>query len=260
VTGSAACATVWGWPVADDDPTRDAWDLLPAYALDAVDDLERRSVERLLESDPAARRALDEYRDVVAAFAVEAEPPAHVRDAVMTRVAGTQQEGSRAASRVDVPGAPSTPAGRSRHRWGLVAAAAAAVVAVAVPTTIAVQEHREVVRLEAQADRVAQMLADPDARLVTAPVEGGGEATALVSGDDVLVSAEGMPAPGEGHDWQLWIVADGTPLPAGLMPAASGGVSRALVEGGAGHVVAVTLEPAGGSARPTTDPVVAIES
>ncbi|MFD6136083.1 anti-sigma factor domain-containing protein, partial [Isoptericola sp. NPDC060257] len=104
------------------------------------------------------------------------------------------------------------------------------------------------------------MLADPDARLVTAPVEGGGEATALVSGDDVLVSAEGMPAPGEGHDWQLWIVADDTPVSAGLMPAASGGVSRALVQGGAGHVVAVTLEPAGGSAQPTTDPVLAIES
>lgn len=239
----------------DDDTTRDAWDLLPAYALDAVDDLERRAVERLLESDPDARRALDEYRDVVAAFAVEAEPPAHVRDAVMARVAGAPQVAARPTT-----GAPARPAARPGRRWGLVAAAAAAMVAVAVPTTIAVQEHRESVRLEAQADRVAQMLADPDARLVTAPVEGGGEATALVSGDDVLVSAEGMPAPGEGHDWQLWIVADDAPVSAGLMPAASGGVSRALVEGGAGHVVAVTLEPAGGSDQPTTDPVLAIES
>ncbi|MEU2199125.1 anti-sigma factor [Isoptericola sp. NPDC019482] len=240
----------------DDDTTRDAWDLLPAYALDAVDDLERRAVERLLESDPDARRALDEYLDVVAAFAVEQEPPAHVRDAVLARVARTPQ----AAARGTTTGVSATPAARPRRRWGLVAAAAAAVVAVAVPTTIAVQEHRETVRLEAQADRVAQMLADPDARLVTSPVEGGGEATALVSGDDVLVSAEGMPAPGEGHDWQLWVVADGAPVSAGLMPAASGGVSRALVEGGAGHVVAVTLEPAGGSDQPTTDPVVAIES
>ncbi|MFE5342530.1 anti-sigma factor domain-containing protein [Isoptericola sp. NPDC056578] len=242
--------------MADDDATRDAWDLLPAYALDAVDDLERRAVERLLESDPDARRALDEYQDVVAAFAVEHEPPAHVRDAVLARVAGMPQAAARGAA----PDAPATPAVRPRRRWGLVAAAAAAVVAVAVPTTIAVQEHREAVRLEAQADRVAQMLADPEARLVTAPVEGGGEATALVSGGDVLVSAEGMPAPGEGHDWQLWIVADDTPVSAGLMPTASGGVSRALVEGGAGHVVAVTLEPAGGSAQPTTDPVLAIES
>ncbi|MFC7879464.1 anti-sigma factor domain-containing protein [Isoptericola sp. NPDC057391] len=242
--------------MADDDTTRDAWDLLPAYALDAVDDLERRAVERLLESDPDARRALDEYLDVVAAFAVEEEPPAHVRDAVLARVAGTPQ----AAQRRTATGTPATTAVRPRRRWGLVAAAAAAVIAVAVPTTIAVQEHREAARWEAQADRVAQMLADPDARLVTAPVQGGGEATALVSGDDVLVSAEGMPAPGEGHDWQLWIVADDAPVSAGLMPAASGGVSRALVEGGAGHVVAVTLEPAGGSAQPTTDPVLAIEA
>ncbi|MFE7407212.1 anti-sigma factor domain-containing protein [Isoptericola sp. NPDC057559] len=249
--------------MADDDTTRDTWELLPAYALDAVDDLERRAVERLLESDADARRALDEYRDVVAAFAVEADPPAHVRDDVLARVAATPQLGrpGDAAARGGNGAAPAAPAARpQRRRWGLVAAAAAAVVAVAVPTTVAVQEHREAARLEAQADRVAQMLADPDARLVTAPVEGGGEATALVSGDDVLVSADGMPAPGDGHDWQLWIVADGAPVSAGLMPPASGGVSRALVEGGAGHVVAVTLEPAGGSEQPTTDPVVAIES
>ncbi|MFD6136935.1 hypothetical protein ACFWEK_16225, partial [Isoptericola sp. NPDC060257] len=130
----------------DDDTTRDAWDPLPAYALDAVDDLERRAVERLLESDPDARRALDEYRDVVAAFAVEEEPPAHVRDAVLARVAGTPQDAARGATAVPV-----APAARPRRRWGLVAAAAAAVVAVAVPTTIAVQEHREATRLEAQA-------------------------------------------------------------------------------------------------------------
>lgn len=242
--------------MADDDATRDAWDLLPAYALDAVDDLERRAVERLLQTDPGARRALDEYRDVVAAFAVEAEPPAHLRDVVLAQVSGAPQL-ARPAKAAGLERSPVTP---PRRRWGLVAAAAAAVVAVAVPTTIAVREHRETVQLEAQADRVAQMLADPDARLVTAPVEGGGEATALVSGGDVLVSAEGMPAPDEGHDWQLWIVADGAPVSAGLMPPATGGVSRALVEGGAGHVVAVTLEPAGGSDQPTTDPVLAIES
>ncbi|SKC40681.1 Anti-sigma-K factor RskA [Krasilnikoviella flava] len=243
--------------------TRDAWDLLPAYALDAVDDLERRAVERLLASDADARRALDEYRDVVAAFAVEADPPAQMRDAVLARLAGTPQLAPppQAARQTGGAPAPAPSADRPRRRrWGLVAAAAAAVVAVAVPTTIAVQEHREAVRWEAQADRVAQMLADPEARLVTAPVEGGGEATALVSGDDVLVSAEGMPDAGEGHDWQLWVVADDAPVSAGLMPAATGGVSRALVEGGAGHVVAVTLEPAGGSDQPTTDPVLAIES
>ncbi|MEN5074403.1 anti-sigma factor [Isoptericola cucumis] len=246
--------------MADDDPTREAWELLPAYALDAVDDLERRVVERLLASDPQARRALDEYRDVVAAFAVDEAPPAHVRGEVLDRVARTPQAPSPARGAAGTAGA-AVPAGARRRRRALVAAlAAAAAVAVAVPTTIAVVEHRETVRLEAQADRVAQMLADPDARLVTGPIAGGGEATALVSGDDVLVSAAGMPDPGEGHDWQLWVVAGDSPEPAGLMPASSGGVSRALVEGGAGEVVAVTLEPEGGSEQPTTDPVVALET
>jgi anti-sigma-K factor RskA len=240
--------------VADDGTTRDTWDLLPAYALDAVDDLERRAVERLLEADPDARRALDEYREVVAAFAVDQEPPAQVRDAVLARVARTPQ------APVPAPAAMPAARPRRRRRWAPVVAAAAAVVAVAVPTTVAVQQHRAAVELQQQADRVAQMLADPEARLVTAPIAGGGEATALVSDGDVLISAEGLPDPGEGQDWQLWTIADGAPESAGIMPAGSGGVTTAWVPGGAGRTVAVTLEPAGGSEQPTSDPVVAIET
>ena len=64
--------TAWGWVVADPTTPRgdgaddrpDVRDLLPAYALDAVDDVERRAVERLLAADPDARRELDEYNDL----------------------------------------------------------------------------------------------------------------------------------------------------------------------------------------------------
>ncbi|WP_369369782.1 anti-sigma factor [Promicromonospora sp. Populi] len=69
----------------------DVWDLLPGYALDALDDLDRRAVERLLESDADARRELDEYREVVAAFAIETEPPAALRASVLERVQSTPQ-------------------------------------------------------------------------------------------------------------------------------------------------------------------------
>ncbi|MFI2295648.1 anti-sigma factor domain-containing protein [Isoptericola sp. NPDC019571] len=236
--------------MADTDANRDAWDLLPAYALDAVDDLERRAVERLLESDADARRALDEYRDVVAAFAVEQAPPAHVRDAVLTRVAQTPQR----------PAAPSArpaegPAGR---RWVRYAVAAAAVVAVAVPTTIAVQEHRAGLQVEAQLDRVAEMLADPDAQLLTSPVAGGGAASVLAAGDDFLFTASDLPGPGEGKDYQLWVVgSEGDVAPAGVLQASGGRVEH-LVQDVPGVGVAVTVEPDGGSEQPTTDPIVVL--
>ncbi len=242
-----------------DDTTRDTWDLLPAYALDAVDDLERRAVERLLETDPDARRALDEYRDVVAAFAVEQAPPAELRGEVLARVARTPQAGQRPSAAGQArPGHDTADASRPRRRRGLAAVAAAAVVAVVVPTTVAVRAMQEQARLEQRADAVARMLADPSAVLVRAQVAGGGEASALVAGDDYLFSASGLPGPGDGRDYQLWVVGtEGDVTPAGVLQAQDGSVEH-LVEGVPGAGVAVTVEPDGGSEQPTTDPIVVL--
>jgi hypothetical protein len=263
--------------VADDD--LDVWELLPAYALDAVDDLERRAVERLLDSDAAARQALDEYRDVVAAFTVEAAPPAHVRDAVMSRVAGqpddvrgadappqddgTSREepasdGGTSADGVVPDGVVPFDRSRRRRRWGLVAVAAAAVVAVAVPTTVAIQATQERQLMQERADAVAQMMADPSARLMSGEVSGGGAASVLVAGDDYLFSANGLPGPGEGQDYQLWVVgAEGDVAPAGVLTTHDGAVEH-LVHDMPGVGVAVTTEPEGGSDQPTSDPIVVL--
>jgi anti-sigma-K factor RskA len=239
---------------------REAWDLLPAYALDAVDDLERRLVERLVETDAQARRALDEYRDVVAAFTVEQAPPARLRDDVLTRIAQTPQAtrtertataSGDGAARQRTPSAP-------RRRWGLVAVAAAAAVAVAVPTTVAVRATQEQARLQERVDAVSRMMADPSATIVRGEVAGGGEAAVLVAGDDYLFSATGLPDPGEGLDYQLWVVgAGGDVTPAGVLQAPEGTVEH-LVEGVPGVGVAVTVEPDGGSELPTTDPIVVL--
>lgn len=246
------------------DGRGDAWDLLPAYALDAVDDLERRAVERLLDADPDARRALDEYRDVVAAFAVEQAPPAEAREAVLARVAATPQTtegaptGSVAPVRGAAPSSGGSSAGRARRRWGVAAVAAAAVLAVAVPTTVAVRATQEQARLQEQADVVAQMIADPAATIVRGDVAGGGEASVLVAGDDYLFRASDLPGAGDDRDYQLWVVgADGGVTSAGVLPDREGTVER-LVQDVPGVGVAVSVEPEGGSQQPTTDPIVAL--
>lgn len=237
----------------------DVRDLLPAYALDAVDDVERRAVERLLAADPDARRELDEYRDVVAAFAVESAPPPALRDAVLARVA---------ASAATVP-----PAGEStggvvvdlaaarrarRRRWTGLAAAVAAVVAVAVPTTVAVRATQEQSRLEARADAIERMLADPDATILHGAVAGGGQASVLAAGDDMYFRASDLPDAGDDRDYQLWVVEpDGAVVSAGVLDVQDGSTSR-LVQGEPGVGMAVTVEPAGGSEQPTTEPVVAL--
>ena len=98
----------------------------------------------------------------------------------------------------------------------------------------------------------------PEARVLRAPVDGGGEVSALVSSDRVFVSTSDMEQAAADSDYQLWVIdADGISS-AGLMRPEDGS-STALVEAGAGATVAVTIEPRGGSEQPTTDPIVAVE-
>lgn len=255
---------------ADDRP--EVRDLLPAYALDALDDAERRAVERLLAADADARRELDEYRDVVAAFAVESAPPPGLRDAVLARVAASA--GSDAGPDGALRAATETSAGEGtgdgvvvdlaaarrarRRRWTGLAAAVAAVVAVAVPTTVAVRATQEQSRLQAQSDAIAEMLADPDATILRGDVAGGGQASVLAAGDDMYFRASDLPDAGDDRDYQLWVVeADGAVVSAGVLDVHDGRTSR-LVQDEPGVGMAVTVEPAGGSEQPTADPVVAL--
>jgi anti-sigma-K factor RskA len=265
----------------------DAWDLLPGYALDALDDQDRRAVDRLLESDAGARRALDEYREVVASFAVETAPPAELRANVLEQVLSTPQApgpsspdvSDAQASTADLPSAgtavppdlgPTTgsdaagvvnlAAHSRRRRWGVAVAAVAAAAAIAVPTTIAVQVTVERDRLREQSQIVSEMLVDPDASILRGTVAGGGEASVLVADGNMLFRAEGLPEPDQGRAYQLWVVAeDGSVSSAGVLSLRDGGTTS-LVRGADGVGLAVSVEPEGGSEQPTTDPIVVLST
>jgi anti-sigma-K factor RskA len=258
----------------------DVHDLLPGYALHALDDLERRSVERLLESDADARRALDEYREVVAAFAVDTEPPAELRASVLDRVRNTPQlSATNATAASSDTAAPSSaaatpPAGgptavgggdvvdlaahRRTRRWGVALTAVAAAAAIAVPTTIAVQVTAERDRLREQSEIVSEMLVDPDSSILRGTVAGGGQASVLVADDDMFFRAADLPEPAPGRAYQLWVVAeDGSVSSAGVLSVRDG-ETASLVQGVEGIGMAVTVEPEAGSEQPTTDPVVVL--
>jgi anti-sigma-K factor RskA len=79
-----------------------------------------------------------------------------------------------------------------------------------------------------------------------------------VAGDDYLFNASGLPDPGEGRDYQLWVVGhEGDVTPAGVLQGQGGSVEH-LVQDVPGVGVAVTVEPDGGSQQPTTDPIVVL--
>ncbi|MGW4199071.1 anti-sigma factor [Streptomyces sp. NPDC005004] len=110
---------------------------------------------------------------------------------------------------------------------------------------------------EGRAGEVAGVLAAPDARTATVRVAGG-TGTVVVSAerDRAVFVASGMPAPPDGKVYELWFDDGGAMRSAGLMNPVLRSqtvLMRGPVGGASG--VGVTVEPAGGSPRPTGAPV-----
>jgi anti-sigma-K factor RskA len=115
------------------------------------------------------------------------------------------------------------------------------------------------------ADRLAEINKAGDAQHAVSDVTGGGTAT-LVWSNELLAAAlivDGVdPLPGD-KVYELWYIGDATgPRPAGTFTVDDDGTVWSVLDGDmqAGDAVAVTVEPRGGSKKPTGVPVVAIQS
>lgn len=233
-----------------------------AYALDAVDDLERASFERHLAECASCSLEVAEYRETVTRLAEGSwsVPPPRMREQVLARAAATQQFAPLGQRR-----------GRSNPvaRWRRLAAAAAAVAVLGAGTavtTYAVQEQRlgaervAVAAAQERAARIESVLAAPDAALRAGGLTGGGRVTVVVSDteDAGVVVLAGAPAPGPDRAYQLWVLDGIRPISVGLLPAGQSQATQ-LIEGVRGRgAFAVSLEPAGGSPQPSTTPLVGI--
>ena len=91
----------------------------------------------------------------------------------------------------------------------------------------------------------------------------GASGTLELSGEKAELEVRGLPAPGPGRAYQVWVRDDlATPRPANATLWADGdGVSRASVgaELSGARQLLVTSEPAGGSALPTRPPVLRVD-
>ncbi|MFD8276559.1 anti-sigma factor [Streptomyces flaveolus] len=111
---------------------------------------------------------------------------------------------------------------------------------------------------ERRAHEPAGVQAAPDAESRTARPAGGASGTLAVSQrrDRAVFLASGMAEPPRGNGCRLWFDDHGTMRPAGLMD--PGRASQAVLREGDIDDAAgagITVEPAGGSPRPTTTPV-----
>jgi anti-sigma-K factor RskA len=196
---------------------------------------------------------VEELRTTGARLAVAeaVEPPADLRSRVLAEVTRTRQLPPRVRA-VSVPGRAPT----WQVRVALFGAAAAAVTAVVFGVHTAAGDRQLDAAQQEQAS-LNSVLTAPDAS--TLKGSGLAGATLVVSraqGKAVLL-ASGFPALDAAHAYQVWFTgADGT-RSAGLMRPESPDRLRpmlAAIPAGTDHI-GITVEPAGGSAAPSTAPV-----
>ncbi|WP_299537710.1 anti-sigma factor [uncultured Streptomyces sp.] len=235
--------------------------LTGAYALHALPEDERRAFEQHLHACEACALEVRELSATAArlGLAVSERAPRAMRERVLTEITTVRQE-SPGQGAPDRSAPPAGRAGRwSRYALAACLAAAAALGGVAVWQGRAAQDARQEADLAQQQNaRLARVLSAPDAKTASARLPDGARGTVVVSRsvDRAVFLASGMERPPGGKVYQLWFDVDGTMRSAGLMdPSASddavlldGAVDRASAMG-------ITVEPAGGSDRPTSDPL-----
>ena len=102
---------------------------------------------------------------------------------------------------------------------------------------------------------IAAVLAAHDARTRSAATSAGGTATVVASLAEgkVVFTSFGLRALSPSEVYELWFIGTGGARPAALLPSAIPVLAAGLE---AGDAIGVTVEPAGGSAAPTTTPIV----
>jgi anti-sigma-K factor RskA len=108
---------------------------------------------------------------------------------------------------------------------------------------------------------IAAVLTAPDARTTSAATSAGGTATIVASLRErkVVFTSSGLRALSPSEVYELWFIGAGGARPAGLVPPApAGGTTAPMLASGLdpGDKLGVTVEPAGGTASPTTAPIV----
>lgn len=158
---------------------------------------------------------------------------------------------------------------KARARWfarpvTILAAAAAAVLLFVGGTLVGQLSERPAGNpaLQAQAASLVQLSAAKDVQRAEGTVAGGGQATVIWSLQlrRSAVVLDELPALPADKTYQLWYIDTAGAKPAGTFEPAASGTTWHVLDGtmSGGDTVGVTVEPAGGSAKPTTKPIVAI--
>ncbi|HEY7043365.1 MAG TPA: anti-sigma factor [Nocardioidaceae bacterium] len=270
------------------DDSNDVHGELHAYAVGALSTEEASAFERHLASCASCEQELAELYEVTAALSgsVAEEPPSSLRTAVLAEIARTPQEPPSSAVAVAEAsrlGPPATPPSREesghaergpaesgsnvvplrRSRATVVSGlvAAAAVVAAVVFGGVALRNSQDADDAAAQTAELTRILGADDVQTVPGDPQSAGHSGTIVlsrsEGAAVFVSST-FPGLPEDEVYEAWTIeGKQNPVSAGTFtPSGSESILSLPQASFAADVMAITVEPEGGSDQPTTDPVV----
>lgn len=243
-------------------------DLAALWALDALDPEQRRAFETTVAGeDAASEETLAEavqLRDTAALLGgalPQQTPPERLRASVLDAIAVTPQlgAGADAGSGASAEVTPGAAAPRRRRMSARFALAASVVVALTLGGAGTAALLRPAAHSSATVSALAALSSASDRRVTVTPVAGGGTVTVLASAmlGRAAVSFDGVAKAPSDRVYEVWFMrSGGVAAPAGTLAEPRDG-SRMLMAGryAAGDAIGVTVEPVGGSPKPTTTPI-----
>jgi anti-sigma-K factor RskA len=261
-------------------------ELLPFYALDALSEDEKKEVESYLAEHPEARPRVDDLQAGASAlpYAVSpVEPPPHVKEALMRRVAADAGARERSSARETV----SMRTAGEPVRRGIrledifrVLSLGAATIAIIWAFVLNAQVARLQSEISALNEQIASQSQSLDELIRSLPSSQQSDViTVSLKGTDVQPRAQGqlianpndksavlvisgLPPLEPGKTYQVWLIGD-APVSAGLLTVDENGQSVLIVTSeesiGSFKSLGISIEPEGGSEQPTGDIVVLSE-
>lgn len=225
--------------------------LIPAYALGALDPEERAEFEAWLPSDPEAQRLLAEYQAVADSLVLMTparQAPNHLQADLRRRLAESRGQSSAAMPRRAVS--------RRIRLWRpLAAAAVIALVAAAILFWTATQV---IAPNDSAAQLFAQLAQEENVRRIAlSPGEGQNQVAGelLSDGRRAVIQVWQLPALSADQTFELWLIDENGPRSGGLVRAEPPGQPTYIVVPldkplEAYQAFGVSIEPAGGSPEP----------
>jgi anti-sigma-K factor RskA len=253
--------------------------LVGAYAVDAIDEQERSDFELHLAQCPECQAEVASLQEAANQLSLMSEtaPPSSMRASVLAGIKTVRPlPPLEAQSRGPVASGPvggSSPTADAPHRtdsnvvqlrsrrrvtaW--LASAAAAAVLLVGGLAWSPWDHPNSPGPGGTVSATERVLEAKDAQRYE-KVIGGARATIVRSASlgKAVIIADHMPAAPEGKDFQLWLDQPNRGMvSAGVMPHGSAETVTVLLDGDAATATGagITMEPAGGSSAPTTQPL-----